>query len=348
MVGQGHCGNTGHNEDGITTSYLHWATPKIALTGIRPTAVYNNTGSKKYEIWYEGLGTVLKYAYYDGSWHTNKNTNVSNSYDAPFVMKEDGKYYMVNYGPTNHKEFYIYTSDNGTTWAPQGKIYTYSGSWNKIDNPQIIKDGNIYRMYFQMKKSDAADTKYYIFEATSNAKSLKEIAYNAANNNTEAFTIVSGDKTGGSILEPGAEGEWDSFRVMQPMVLRIGNKGYLMMYTGYDKYDHRGKIGYATSLNGVNWKKVEASDKGYDTTFGDYAFQPSLVKTNDNLILFYQDKDGAEGKIKKTYLTNVLDSNNRMTLDAQEIKPFFIKNDFAINLKPMNYTIQTNVNPVTE
>jgi len=336
------------NEPGITTSYVYWVTSQKILTGVRPTAVYNSTGDKKYEVWYkvhETGDSNLHYAY--GHWVSGQgwkwdgaDTNVPATRDCPFVMKEDGKYYMVNYGPNGKKKFDIYTSDDGINWTDKGTIYSYNGSWYKIDNPRILKDDDGYKMYFQIKKTNSNDSRYYIFLATSDAKSLKEIAYNAANS-TESFKIVSGNQCGGSILAPGADGEWDSFRVMQPMVFKPGNQGYLMLYTGYDKYDQKGKIGYAVSNDGIDWTKIKVSKEGYDTTLGTDTWKTSVVKTNNNLVLFYQNGN----EIDWTWLGSVVNSSNQMTIQPKEIKPFFIKNDFEINLKPLNYSIKTEVIP---
>ena len=340
MVGGGHCGDTSYDEPGITTSYLHWDVPTTArginAGAVRPTVVYNSAGNK-YEMWYktDEHADNIHYAYYaDGIWKGGTNTDVSGNYDCPFVMKEGGKYYMVNYGSGDSKHFDIYTSDNGTNWTDKGTIYTETRSdLEKVDNPKILKDKNGYKMYFQGKVS-ASPQKYYIFSATSGAKNLKEIAAG-----DKIFTAANG---GHSVLQPGAEGEWDSFRVMQPMVSKIGNKGYLMLYTGYDNYDQKGKIGYAVSNDGISWTKVKVSKEGYDTNLGINAWKTSMVKTNDNLVLFYQDEN--DGKIKKTELANILDSS-QMTLQSQEIKPFFIKNDFVINLMPGDYQIRTDVKP---
>ena len=332
-------------EAGIDTSYMRWATPEKVLTGVRPTVVYNSydgTGYqnyKKYEMWYktDEHATNLHYAYYhyqNGSWKWDGgDTNVAGTNDCPFVMKENGKYYMVNYGPTNHKDFYIYKSDNGVNWTMTNlPIYTETrGDLEKVDNPKILKDENGYKMYFQGKTTETTDPKYYIFLATSDAKNMKEIA-----GGDKSFVAANG---GSSVLQPGAEGEWDSFRVMQPIVFKSGNKGYTMLYTGYDKYDTTGMIGYATSSNGIAWGKIKVSKEGYDTNLGTGVHKASVVKTNNNLVLFYQNGD----KIDWTWLAPI---NNPMTLQSQEIKPFFIKNDFAINLKPMNYMIKTNVIPV--
>ena len=342
-------------EDGITTSYLHWATPVVTPginAGVRPTVVYNpydGTGwnnYKEYEMWYktsEGA-SYIHYAYYknsDGKWEGGTNTDVNGSYDAPFVMKEDGIYYMVNYGSGSEKKFYIYKSNDGINWTMgTSPIYTETrGDLGKIDNPMVIKDDNGYKMYFQgrVNKNPYPDGKYYIFEATSNATNLKDIA-----DGTEKFTAANG---GHSVLHPGESGSWDEWRIMQPWVTKIGNKGYLMMYTGYDRGGNPdGAIGYAASSDGItNWKKIKVSKSGYDTIIGKDAYQPTLVKTNDNLVLFYQNKD----KIDWTKLTSVINTSNQMTLQPQEIKPFFIKNDFVINLKPETYMIKTSVNPIT-
>ncbi len=338
-------GNSGWTdvEGGITTSYMEWNTPEEILTGERPTAVYNSNGDKRYEVWYKDNNSDIHYAYYhyngnNWRWDGTDTTGVSGSYDAPFVMKEDGKYYMVNYGSGGDKQFSIYTSDDGVSWTQKNVVYTETrGDLAKVDNPKILKDESGYKMYFQGKLS-VSPNKYYIFLATSNAKSMKEIAAGGM------FAAANG---GNSVLQPGADGEWDSLRVMQPMVFKSGNKGYTMLYTGYDQYGSKGKIGYAVSEDGISWDKVKVSDESYDKTLGIDSWKTSVVKTNKNLMLFYQNNKG-DKTIDRTWLTDVVDGENRMTIHPNEVKPFFVKNDFAINLAPMDYRIKTKVLPVTD
>jgi len=55
------------------------------------------------------------------------------------------------------------------------------------------------------------------------------------------------------VLEP-ETGKWDESTVEIPMVL-IENGQYKMWYTGWSPSDDKGKIGYATSQNGINWQK---------------------------------------------------------------------------------------------
>ena len=342
------------SEGGITTSYMHWRTPQVALTGVRPTVVYNPyngekwSNYKKYEMWYKAdeNDSYIHYAYYHPSGSTwrwdGADTKVEGGKDCPFVMKEDGKYYMVNYGGDGERHFNIYTSNDGITWSDKGTIYTETEGRDdieKIDNPMVIKDDSKdekgYKMYFQgrLNGNDYPDGKYYIFAATSDATNLKDIA-----DGTKKFTAANG---GQSILQPGESRSWDEWRIMQPWVTKIGNQSYLMMYTGYDRGGNDdGAISYAISSDGIhNWKTIEVSKEGYDITIGKNAYQPTLVKTDKDLVLFYQNGD----KINKTWLTDV---SNPMTLQAQEIKPFFIKNDFAINLAPYTYNIKTEVVPV--
>lgn len=60
------------------------------------------------------------------------------------------------------------------------------------------------------------------------------------------------------ILKPGANGEWDDFRVSKPCVIYDGNL-FRMWYVGETRIEGRvtPRIGYASSKDGLNWIKSE-------------------------------------------------------------------------------------------
>jgi len=60
----------------------------------------------------------------------------------------------------------------------------------------------------------------------------------------------------GMVLDIGESGSWEGLAVGRPVVLFDGVI-YKMWYMGYDGFAHR--IGYATSMDGINWIKCEAN-----------------------------------------------------------------------------------------
>jgi predicted GH43/DUF377 family glycosyl hydrolase len=60
------------------------------------------------------------------------------------------------------------------------------------------------------------------------------------------------------VLEPGSPGSWDGSWVIFPSVLFDGSM-YKMWYTGYSFENWHGRIGYATSFDGIHWDKFESN-----------------------------------------------------------------------------------------
>lgn len=104
------------------------------------------------------------------------------------------------------------------------------------------------------------------------------------------------------VLEPGPSGSWDDRVVGEPAVLRRDD-GYHLWFLGKGR-DGTDAIGYATSPDGVTWTKhddpataderLAASDPvlvgegGWnDGDIGD----PSVLETDDGLLLFYDNAD---------------------------------------------------------
>lgn len=315
----------------ISTTYAEWDTPTISLTGgARPNVIYDDG----YEMWYEPTAGSIQYAISSDGVNWKDTGSVVTMGDSFFVMKEGTIYYMVNYGASD-SVFNIYTSTDGYTWADKGVIYTGSASefnipnsnnYAKIDNPKILKDGDEYKMYFQVKTLDSSvPDKYYIYMATSDAID-------------GTYIIANG---GDPILSPSESEAWDDFRVMQPMVLKEGSQ-YMMMYIGYSIADGGMKVGYAVSNNGITFTKVDISTEGYDTVLGTGVAKPSLVNANGDIVLFHMN--GVN--IVMSGLVEYVAVNTELTISAHETEGFFIVNKFAQMLVPDIYTITTEVKPV--
>ncbi|MBU4205235.1 hypothetical protein KKH26_03630 [Patescibacteria group bacterium] len=317
----------------ITTAYQKCVSTIAVTTGVRPTVIYDESDSK-YKMWYKTTETAGFISYADSDngidWTNIGNTDVAGTSDAPFVMKEDGVYYMVNYGTDT--TFDIYTSTNGLNWVNGGVIYTKDiGGFAKIDNPKLLKTDTGYNMYFQARTSGSDD--YSIFMTTTAEDNLSDIADTATN-----------DFTGNAkILAPGTGTEdWDNFRLFQPMVIKEGNQ-YIMMYSGYSNADTSMKIGYAVSSNGIAFDKVAVSTEGYDTILGTGSAKPSLVNANGDIVLFYMKGSDIAKATLRTYVL----ANNQLTVQSGETQGFFIVNKFVKMLVPNTYTISTEVQPYT-
>jgi predicted GH43/DUF377 family glycosyl hydrolase len=93
------------------------------------------------------------------------------------------------------------------------------------------------------------------------------------------------------VLESGAQGSWDSLRVAEPSLVRTA-EGLLLFYTGFDE-DGVGRVGLATSADGVTWtKRVDPVFEGRDEWDGGSIGNPQVVETTDGLVMAYRTEAG--------------------------------------------------------
>jgi len=185
------------------------------------------------------------------------------------VLEEGGIFYMIAYGSTD-KVFNIYTSTDGTTWTNAGLVFDGTGlpPYNKIDGPYLFKDGDKYRLYFQVKTPETNPTAYNIYTAESTAASLAVIADTG---DTVDFTLASTNP----VLSPSATTtDWDSGSVMQPWVVKDGDV-YYMWYAAH-KGSRPQLIGFAYSSDGYNWTKSRGNPIINNEAIG-YA-EPLVIK----------------------------------------------------------------------
>ena len=109
------------------------------------------------------------------------------------------------------------------------------GDWDgaEVRDPAIIHDGGTYKMWYIGKGFDY----------------VGRVGYATSPDGLTWTRHVSNP-----VLEPGAEGEWDSRDLATPFVLQVGPADYRMWYAGLGD-DWTWRIGYATSSDGVSWTK---------------------------------------------------------------------------------------------
>jgi predicted GH43/DUF377 family glycosyl hydrolase len=96
------------------------------------------------------------------------------------------------------------------------------------------------------------------------------------------------------IFSYGASGDWDGGTVWYPAVIKDGDT-LRMWYTGLDRSvwqsqaSPRGKIGYAWSLNGIEWYRVAGNPvlSGEFSWEGEHVFGCALIKDGDTFKMWY-------------------------------------------------------------
>jgi predicted GH43/DUF377 family glycosyl hydrolase len=215
-----------------------------------PIVQFNGT---IYKMWYEGHdGSYIRTGYAtspDGLTWTKKpsqyvldigapgsweETDVS----SPFVIYDGVTYKMWYNGQNNPGQNRIgyATSPDGITWTkdPSNPVLDLGGvgAWDNflVYCPTVIFDGSSYQMWFGGSDGTTAKIGYA----------------------TSPDGIIWNKYPGNPVLDLGSSGSWDDADVSFPNVVYDGGS-YHMWYTGFDGI--RGRIGYATSPDGIIWTK---------------------------------------------------------------------------------------------
>lgn len=190
------------------------------------------------------------------------------------VIKDENIYKMwyagVDYG--SHVQIGYATSLDGIVWSKYGfnPILTSGlpGSWEevRVENPVVIKDEGIYKMWYDGRNIGNKDQIGY-------AESTDGINW-----------VKSPDNP---VIIPGSSGSWDSFGVSAPSVIKDGNL-YKMWYDGHANGPHR--IGYAFSPDGIIWTKHPSNPILDIVPFSwenDAVFTPTVIKDGGLYKMWY-------------------------------------------------------------
>jgi hypothetical protein len=104
------------------------------------------------------------------------------------------------------------------------------------------------------------DTCYRMWYVGNDEDEVRRIGYATSPDGVE-WTRVPGGASDGSILEPGAEGAFDSDGASAPTVILDGDV-FKMWYTGIGPDESIQGVGLATSTDGITWQKVPGPAEG--------------------------------------------------------------------------------------
>ncbi len=213
--------------------------------------IYLDPGEKIYRMWFTSLslngGTFCISSAISlnlKDWFVNaKNPVLKNGpgWDNggvvyPCVIKDNTGYKMYYGGNWARLEIGVATSPDGVTWTkhPGNPIIHggNSGQWNyALRDPAVIYEDGIYKVWFEGRNGYPSAIGY----ATS----------------TDGFSWTM--HPGNPIIIHGPSGSWEEQGVGEPTVVRV-NGIYHMIYTGYTN-QLLGRLGYASSLDGITWQK---------------------------------------------------------------------------------------------
>ena len=264
-------------------SSINWLSPQIAITNaVRPTALHDGTD---YHIWYVESKTIkhkfggtpfsMASSNADQCKLGSEDINTTTFGDNPFVIKEDTTYYMFISNPDG-SAINVYSSVDGTNWTLAKESVLNNGSgdnWDadKIDNPMVIHDGTGYKLYYQG---------YRIVEG------VRQYKIGVATCDSIAGSYTKSERN--PIIQPATPEAWDSGRVFQPWVVKDGTYCY-MWYAGSLGAAGPQGIGFAYSLDGINWTKADSNPilKADGVADKQPTAVPTVVKVDDNWHMWY-------------------------------------------------------------
>jgi predicted GH43/DUF377 family glycosyl hydrolase len=251
-----------------------------------------------YNMWYHGLsagGWRIGLAQSDDglSWTKDPSNPVldqglSGTWDSaevsdPVVMKDGDTYRMwyTGYDGSNWGIGYAESTD-GTVWTKHDLNPVLNlnplQSWEAVGvmHPFVIRE-DVYKMWYSGYDGSNWRTGY--------AESVDGLDWTRHSANP--------------VLDLGLPGSWEDVHVYDSSVSRIGNL-YGMWYTSYGGSPLRHKIGYASSLDGVNWTKYGANPVlggGPSAWDGVHVTGPFVLKDDYVFRMWFCGQDGSTWRI---------------------------------------------------
>lgn len=147
-----------------------------------------------------------------------------------------------------------------------GNYFDYYG----VAQPVIIYDENKFKMWYHGDGGSAK--KFVLYAESSDGK------------NWTRHPVP--------VLLPGPTGSWDSWAVQPKIVFKEAGV-YKMYFTGYANQNQQWYIGFATSLDGINWTKnpnpVLFSGSGWEYQIT----AASMIKKGNQYFLYYNGRSSA-------------------------------------------------------
>lgn len=149
-----------------------------------------------------------------------------------------------------------------------------SRSWDEtaVGDPYVIRSQGSYYMYY------LGQTRFGV-QRLGVARSADGIHFQKSHSNP--------------ILETGPPGSFDERGLGEPAVFRVGGR-YFMLYTGRDR-DEKRRIGWAESVNGVDWEKSEIAPmlEGSQPWNNEVVCDPSVWKQPGQALVWFGGGDRA-------------------------------------------------------
>ena len=274
--------------------------------GIDRPAVIKD-GSNSYKMWYSGKGVPGKYqiGYATSSNGTTWSKYGSNPVLTPsvsgwdsthvnycWVIKDVATYKMWYTGTDNADEeqdcqIGYATSGNGTTWTKDaGNPVLSKGGANDWDADftgwlTVIIDGGTYKMWYAGYNDSGG------YSGIGYATSPNGISWTKYNDlSTTSNPYANSDP----VIKSGPPGGWDDEEIGDPTVVKEGSV-YRIWFFGEGDPGPAERIGYAYSLDGINWRKYDGNPVIMEGSSGKFdeknVWGPMVLKDENTYKMWY-------------------------------------------------------------
>lgn len=262
------CGGINYPEDTLLRSRLCYATSTDGIT------------------WNKYAGNPILDVSYTGGWDSLGIETATVIIDASAPTNERYKmWYAGQYFNSYRYDIgYAYSAD-GINWSKHTNPVLQVGSIAQWDNgflegPSVIKDGSTYKMW------------YCGYDASVNGNLTDGHANIGYATSTDGINWTK--HVSNPILTTGIN-SWDSIYVQDPHVIKKDGIYHMWFGGGSNDALYDQQVGYATSLDGINWTKsplnpvLERGNSGdWDATIASF---PSVIDDNGQFKMWYTGKD---------------------------------------------------------
>lgn len=195
------------------------------------------------------------------------NPIIINRGNPGLIITREGYYlYPVVMTGTRRGTVEIWESNDGMNWKyVKDALVPGKNGWDRLSNPCV----------------EYYDGRYYLYYSGHGNEDRTSIELALSNSPVGDFERYSDNP----VLESGIG--WDRAAVTDPYVRHYSDTGFVMTYTGMDS-DIPGRefIGYATSSDGLTWKKSSENP-----LLGPGLEDAAHLRVNDTWYLYYTDRD---------------------------------------------------------
>ena len=249
--------------------------PSVVKAG---AAYYNLYSGFDGKTWHTGLATSTDGASWDKQGTGPVISPDPATWEGGYIAANGSLYhdggrflYWYQAGPRSKTSIGLANSADAKRWSKHGKAVLAPGpsrSWDEtgVGDPYVIRCRGIYAMYYLGQNR-------FGIQRLGVARSADGVHWQKSHTNP--------------ILDTGPPGGFDERGLGEPAVFRAADR-YLMLYTGRDANEDR-RIGWAESVNGVDWKKLRTQPmlEGSQAWNRHVVCDPSVWRRGEDLVVWF-------------------------------------------------------------